>query len=94
MLNDLTNAISEADLKIADAQSKLARFDEAFENVDKEITDADEHAYRAAFALEEAGEAKKEIEVKLREEMNTRSELQVFTISPFPSLPFVFWLTT
>ncbi|CAG7998256.1 unnamed protein product [Penicillium salamii] len=76
MLNDLTNAISEADLKIADAQSKLARFDEAFENVDKEITDADEHAYRAAFALEEAGEAKKEIEVKLREEMNTRSELQ------------------
>lgn len=80
MVNDLANAIAAADQKIAEAESELARFDEAFEAVDNEGRAADEHSWRAKLAFEEAQDAHTRIEEQLREEMNLRSELQVCTI--------------
>ncbi|CAI7591483.1 unnamed protein product [Penicillium bialowiezense] len=76
MVNDLANAIAAADQKIAEAESELARFDEAFEAVDNEGRAADEHSWRAKLAFEEAQDAHTRIEEQLREEMNLRSELQ------------------
>ncbi|CAG7927871.1 unnamed protein product [Penicillium olsonii] len=93
MLTDLTDSISAADQKIAGAQSELARFDEAFENVDNEIKDANEHAWRAALATEEAQESKAQIDNNMREALNSRSEISVCTVMLVYGLPFVFCLT-
>ena len=81
MVNDLAEAITLTDQKIAEAQSELTRFDNAFDNVEVEGTAADEHAWRAAVAFKEAEESKTEIQERLNEEMVRRHELQVPTLS-------------
>lgn len=88
MVNDLTDAIAAADQKIAEAESELSRFDEAFENLEAEGTAADEHAWRAKLASEEAIEAHAQIKEKLSDELASRHELQVYYLSPLMlSLP-------
>lgn len=82
MVNDLTDAIAVADHKIAGAESELSRFDEAFENLETEGTAADEHAWRAKLASEEAADAHARTKEKLNDEMASRHELQVYYLSP------------
>jgi predicted nucleic acid-binding Zn-ribbon protein len=82
MVMDLTGEIALADRKIAQAESELAEFDNAFNNLQTEGTAADEHAWRAAAAFEEAERTRSEIQERLSEEMRTRTELQVHTTSP------------
>lgn len=88
MVNDLTGAIAVADQKIAEAESELSRFDEAFENLETEGTAADEHAWRAKLASEEAVDAHAQIKEKLNDEMASRHELQVYISALSCSLSF------
>jgi hypothetical protein len=81
-VNELADAIAVADENIARAQSELARFDEEFDRVDEEGTAANEHAWRADLAVQEATEASAQTDKELVEEKNERHEEQVPTIFP------------
>jgi chromosome segregation ATPase len=82
MVIDLADAIALADQKIVQAESELTRFDDAFANLRSEGTAADEHAWRAAAAFEDAEKTRNEIQERLDDELRTRTELQVPSISP------------
>ncbi|KAG0154777.1 hypothetical protein PDIDSM_347 [Penicillium digitatum] len=65
----LTEQIVEADRKITEAESRLTRFDAAFDGVAAEKTAAGEHSWRAAVAVNEAQEEREKIKEKLDAEM-------------------------
>jgi hypothetical protein len=73
----LTEQIAEADRKIAEAESRLTRFDAAFDGVAAEETAAGEHSWRAAVAVNEAQDERDKIKEKLDAEMAGRHDLQV-----------------
>lgn len=73
----LTEQIAEADRKIAEAESRLTRFDAAFDGVAAEETAAGEHSWRAAVAVNEAQDERDKIKEKLDTEMAGRHDLQV-----------------
>ncbi|CAG7998505.1 unnamed protein product [Penicillium nalgiovense] len=72
----LTEQIAEADRKIAEAESRLTRFDAAFDGVAAEETAAGEHSWRAAVAVNEAQDERDKIQEKLDAEMVGRHDLQ------------------
>ncbi|EKV16721.1 DNA repair protein Rad18, putative [Penicillium digitatum PHI26] len=72
----LTEQIVEADRKITEAESRLTRFDAAFDGVAAEETAAGEHSWRAAVAVNEAQEERDKIKEKLDAEMAGRHDLQ------------------
>ncbi|KGO65461.1 RecF/RecN/SMC [Penicillium italicum] len=72
----LTEQIVEADRKIAEAESRLARFDAAFDEVAAEETAAGEHSWRAAVAVNEAQDERDKIKEKLDTEMAGRHDQQ------------------
>lgn len=73
----LTEQIAEADRKIAEAESRLTRFDAAFDGVAAEETAAGEHSWRAAVAVNEAQDERDKIKEKLDAEVAGRHDLQV-----------------
>jgi peptidoglycan hydrolase CwlO-like protein len=85
MQASLTEEIAKADELIINAESELARFDDAFQAVETERETAAEHSWRAAAALEEATTEKEKIKEKLDAEMNRRHDLQVRS-EPSPGL--------
>jgi hypothetical protein len=77
METSLTEQIAEADRRIAEAESRLTRFDAAFDGVAAEETAASEHSWRAAVAVNEAQDERDKIKEKLDAEMAGRHDLQV-----------------
>ncbi|KAJ5593003.1 hypothetical protein N7537_009907 [Penicillium hordei] len=76
METSLTEQIAEADRRIAEAESRLTRFDAAFDGVAAEETAASEHSWRAAVAVNEAQDERDKIKEKLDAEMAGRHDLQ------------------
>lgn len=76
----MSEELSKADVLIASAEAELGQFDDAFQDVERESETADEHAWRAAHALEEGQREKDKIKEKLDEQMNTRHDLQVIFV--------------
>lgn len=76
----MSEELSKADILIASAEAELGRFDDAFQAVEQESETADEHAWRAAHALEEGQGEKTKIKERLDEQMNTRHDLQVIFV--------------
>ncbi|CAL5866623.1 uncharacterized protein PFLUO_LOCUS832 [Penicillium psychrofluorescens] len=74
--DSMSEELSKADILIASAEAELGRFDDAFQAVEQESETADEHAWRAAHALEEGQGEKTKIKERLDEQMNTRHDLQ------------------
>ena len=73
----LNEQIAEADQKIAEAESRLTRFDAAFDEVAAEETSAGEHSWRAAVAVTAAQDERDKIKERLDTEMAKRHDLQV-----------------
>ncbi|KAJ5555482.1 hypothetical protein N7461_003952 [Penicillium sp. DV-2018c] len=72
----LTEQIAEASQKLAEAESDLARFDTAFDQVAAEETAAGEHAWRAALAVNTAQEERDKTQERLDTETRKRHDLQ------------------
>ncbi|KAJ5110745.1 hypothetical protein N7532_001280 [Penicillium argentinense] len=74
--DSLANDFTRADEGIARSEAELVQFDSALQAADVELETATEHAWRAASALENGQNDRKEIEEEIQDSMNHRFHTQ------------------